>query len=701
VSDPTFPTARAVRRGVVAGAVALALGLGGAIVSTVPAWAVPIDVTTEAELIAAAAAPTEEILIHNDILLTATVSFPIGTKIRGIDDTVTITGNGNFNFFEFVPSANSQDFTIESLEFDGTGTGGSALYLVDMPATQVSDFVLDGVDIHDFIAGFGAGIYIEDTALSAHLDVRNSHFTDNDAVVGGGGAIGGHLFQARVTLTDTEFARNTGFGGGAVDLDHTGGAASFIATRVTATDNTGGPGGAFNLQGFFNSTQITDSTFTGNTAAGDGGAINGTEMGFLVTISGTRFEDNTAMGGSGGAVALTDTGDVTVTGASRFIANDAGLIGGALYVDTMEDLNLNGSSVFDQNTALYQGGAVAMHNLSGGFIVDTVAFTSNEVSQIAGAAGSGGAVFSDGSPAQHRVTAAQFIGNSGFYGGAMYVAYSDGDFAIGRTTFDQNGAGGDPVQPGFGGAIYLGEVRNTGYARFFNSTFSNNTLQTGVAGYGVAIAIFEVQTGGTFQLGEDTFYQPTQTEPAVEVGETEADSAVEISRSTFVGAGGVFINLNAGEASVTHTIIDATLLPGGTGLAIGAGNPWNLEWSILGDTPLPANIVDVAGNQFDTGPQLGPLQNNGGPTLTMEPLPGSPAIDMGDPNIAGYTPYDQRVTGFPRLVGPRIDIGAIEVQAPELAATGGRVSWWLLFVAGGVLILGAGALTFTRRGVRG
>jgi hypothetical protein len=58
---------------------------------------------------------------------------------------------------------------------------------------------------------------------------------------------------------------------------------------------------------------------------------------------------------------------------------------------------------------------------------------------------------------------------------------------------------------------------------------------------------------------------------------------------------------------------------------------------------------------------LGSLQDNGGPTWTMALLPGSPAIDAGDP--ADAPAWDQRGPGFDRVVNGRIDIGALEVQA--------------------------------------
>ena len=41
---------------------------------------------------------------------------------------------------------------------------------------------------------------------------------------------------------------------------------------------------------------------------------------------------------------------------------------------------------------------------------------------------------------------------------------------------------------------------------------------------------------------------------------------------------------------------------------------------------------DRAGDLNDTDPKLGRLRNNGGPTKTLALLPGSPAIDSGDPS---------------------------------------------------------------------
>jgi N-acetylneuraminic acid mutarotase len=69
------------------------------------------------------------------------------------------------------------------------------------------------------------------------------------------------------------------------------------------------------------------------------------------------------------------------------------------------------------------------------------------------------------------------------------------------------------------------------------------------------------------------------------------------------------------------------------------------------------------GDQINTDPMLGPLQDNGGPTFTHALLPASPAINAGNPNFTPPPLYDQRGPGYARVVNGRIDIGSFEVQA--------------------------------------
>ena len=100
---------------------------------------------------------------------------------------------------------------------------------------------------------------------------------------------------------------------------------------------------------------------------------------------------------------------------------------------------------------------------------------------------------------------------------------------------------------------------------------------------------------------------------------------------------------------------------------------FNLSNSIVANNTANAGGPDIFGgfsgsyNLVGVDPMLGPLQNNGGPTFTRALMTGSPAINAGDPNFTPPPNYDQRGTGYPRVVNGRIDIGAFEVQ-PAYAA---------------------------------
>jgi len=75
------------------------------------------------------------------------------------------------------------------------------------------------------------------------------------------------------------------------------------------------------------------------------------------------------------------------------------------------------------------------------------------------------------------------------------------------------------------------------------------------------------------------------------------------------------------------------------------------------------------GDLNNTDPVLGPLQNNGGPTQTQALLPGSPAIDAGNPN--GCTDGNGNLLKTDQRGAPRhdkedtggCDMGAFERQS--------------------------------------
>lgn len=135
------------------------------------------------------------------------------------------------------------------------------------------------------------------------------------------------------------------------------------------------------------------------------------------------------------------------------------------------------------------------------------------------------------------------------------------------------------------------------------------------------------------------------------------------------GSGGGIFNDNSASTWLDDTVVAGNVaLTGSPPLpafndcagAVFASYGFNLIYNTSGC------IVNAApGDQIGVAAKLGALQNNGGPTQTLALLPGSPAINAGDPagcaDVYGnLLRMDQR--GDPRLKSgdPRCDIGAYE-----------------------------------------
>ncbi len=226
---------------------------------------------------------------------------------------------------------------------------------------------------------------------------------------------------------------------------------------------------------------------------------------------------------------------------------------------------------------------------------------------------SGGAILNCGTLA---VSSSTFSGNSakGFGGGGGGIYNACGTVTVSNSTFSGNSAN----EQGSGGAIC-----NRDTLIVSNSTFSGNS-----ANYGVGGAIITGVYGGPGLLN--------------------------VINSTFSGnrahsAGGIY--LYGGTATFKNTIV-ANNRPGGNcGGAIVVDGGGNLSYP---GTACPGINAD---------PLLGPLQNNGGPTETMAPGPGSAALDAANDVICAAPPVnnlDQR--GITRPWGAHCDIGAVEQQ---------------------------------------
>jgi hypothetical protein len=177
---------------------------------------------------------------------------------------------------------------------------------------------------------------------------------------------------------------------------------------------------------------------------------------------------------------------------------------------------------------------------------------------------------------------------------------------------DPNLSYGNPGGNGGNGGSGFGAIADTnGLLRLVNCTVAANTAQAGSGG-----------TGGYGTLGQ--------------------------SPGSAGGSGVAWGGLQSRGSSLVNTLL-ATNLPGGNCI----GTLADLGHNLSSDASC---VFTNSGSLNSTDPLLGPLAANGGPTLTMALLPGSPAINGGDPAAAPAT--DQR--GYPRPVGPAADIGAFE-----------------------------------------
>src|SRR4029077_9228011 len=108
--------------------------------------------------------------------------------------------------------------------------------------------------------------------------------------------------------------------------------------------------------------------------------------------------------------------------------------------------------------------------------------------------------------------------------------------------------------------------------------------------------------------------------------------------------------------------IESSIVSGnaGSGADIASTTMVSLKNSAIGNAS-GFSGVDQGGNlPFGTALNLGPLQNNGGPTFTRALLSGSPCLNAGS-NPANLT-TDQRGAGNPRAANGAPDIGAFEAQ---------------------------------------
>ena len=112
-----------------------------------------------------------------------------------------------------------------------------------------------------------------------------------------------------------------------------------------------------------------------------------------------------------------------------------------------------------------------------------------------------------------------------------------------------------------------------------------------------------------------------------------ADCTIADNANSVGGTGG---GLGAGPRSTSlhdTILVDNTNASPTGGAPDLAGAPIDAGYNLIGSVASPTGLS--ATDLLNVDPQLGPLQDNGGPTATMALSPGSPAIDAGNPNGVG------------------------------------------------------------------
>ncbi|WP_149111519.1 Ig-like domain-containing protein [Limnoglobus roseus] len=215
-------------------------------------------------------------------------------------------------------------------------------------------------------------------------------------------------------------------------------------------------------------------------------------------------------------------------------------------------------------------------------------FTGNTSSGDMGTGG-GGAIGNAGTLAVIDSSFTNNVSDNNTSGGSGL--YNEGTATVVGSTFFQNGA----VNGSNGGAIAIG----SGQVYVLNSTFSANT---GIYGSAIFVGIGDALTvvNSTFANNEDG------------------------------GFGGNGVIYTIGAVTAINSVFSGNTAGGGPGTAIDSDNGG------------PA--AQTINNSYNTGVVLAPLADNGGPTRTRAPLPGSPVIGTGVAPTTINTPVTSTVT---------------------------------------------------------
>ncbi len=236
------------------------------------------------------------------------------------------------------------------------------------------------------------------------------------------------------------------------------------------------------------------------------------------------------------------------------------------------------------------------------------------------------------------------------------ILLTNGQLTLDKSlTIDASALAGGITLDGNGGASRIFTVAGGTTNALVSLRLVNGYAGGGAYGYGGAIYC---ASGSALSISRATLHNNSSAAG----GAIYCDGATSLTMSQCTLTTNSAINAGAIGSYGTLTILQCTVAGNSAGNGGGIYNLGTLALTnsiVAGNSPNNFAGNPVAGsNNLTTGdPSLAPLGNYGGPTPTMPPLPGSPAIDAG-----GATSFTTDQRGFARLVGPFADIGAVEFQ---------------------------------------
>jgi predicted outer membrane repeat protein len=511
-------------------------------------------------------------------------------------DLLTVSGNHVTRVFNIAAAVNVAISRLTMADGQvGLGVNGGGIY--NAGTLTVADCALNG-NSTPFVIGGGSGGGIYNVGV---LTVIDSTFSGN--VAGGGG--GGIFSEGTLTVADSTFSNNVAIGGGGIFNG---------ANRAT----------------------VINSVFLGNSAHGEAGGGAGIGNFGTLTVTGCTFSGNVATDVSGGGIANGPVGTVAVTD-STFSGNSA-YDGGGIY--NSFTLTITASTLSDNLATSSTGGAIS-NDIRGNLTVTHSSLIGNSARSYNG----GGIGNNQGTV---TITGSTLSDNSAFFdGGGIWNNYT------GVLTVTNSVLSGNSARTGYGGGI---ANQPMSHATVSNSTFSGNTASSGGALDNAA---------GTVTITNSTLSNNSATGGGAidnrDLG-IFTNGTVTVTSSTLSGNAatrtcGGFDEASAGSLTVRNSIVAANTAPSSPDVC---GALDSQGYNLIGDGTGGSGWTDTdaAGTADDPiDPLLGRLQDNGGPTQTAALLPGSPALNAGDPALLGTA--DQR--GVVRRGG--VNIGAYQASA--------------------------------------